>query len=190
MSEYRKLCNKVSDVIALICGALLTVVLLVCVSNIILRNVFNYSWLFSQALLKLAFVWMVFLGAAVVDFKADHLKMDFVSNKFSKKMTTVVDWATMVFKAIVVGIMIYWGFKVTKQRMAIPFPSYKKLATGWMYLAIPVCGLIMVFFNVEHIMRLIKTGTFKEKVVRSAEEIKREEEEIAEGIKEMKEMNK
>lgn len=187
---YRKICNKAADVLSLICGALLTVVLFICVANIVLRNVFNYSWLFSQALQKLVFVWMVFLGAVVVDFKTEHLKMDFVSGKFSKKMTTVVEWATMLLKAIVIGIMIYWGFKVTKLRMTIPFPSYKQLPTGWMYLAIPVCGILMIFFNAEHCIRLVKTGTFKEAVARSEEEIKREEQEIAEGIKEMKEMNK
>lgn len=190
MSDYRKVCNKLADTLSFICGFLLTIVLLISVTNIILRNMFNYSWLFSQALLKLVFVWMVFLGAAVVDFKTEHLKMDFVSGKFSKRMTTVVNLATMLLKSVVIGIMVYWGFRVTKLRMTIPFPSYKPLSTGWMFLAIPVSGLFMILFNFEHCMRLVKTGTYKEQLVRSEDDIRREEQEIAEGIKEMREMNK
>ena len=191
MDRYRSFCNKVSTVLSYIAGALLTVVFITSAANIVLRNIFNYSWLFSQALLKITFVWMVFIGVAVMDFRTEHLKMDFLSNKFSKKMTTIVDWATMVIKFIVLGIMIVYGFKVTKLRMSIPFPTYKKLGTGWMYLSIPVSAILMVIFSVDHIGRLVKTGTIKEKTVeKTAEEIKKEQEEIEESIKELKEMEK
>ena len=191
MDKYRLFCNKVSTVLSYIAGALLTVVFITSAANIVLRNIFNYSWLFSQALLKITFVWMVFIGVAVMDFRTEHLKMDFLSNKFSKKMTTIVDWATMVIKFIVLGIMIVYGFKVTKLRMSIPFPTYKKLGTGWMYLSIPVSAILMVIFSVDHIGRLVRAGTIKEKTVeKTAEEIKKEQEEIEESIKELKEMEK
>ncbi len=191
MKNYRLFCNKLSEVLSYIAGALLTVVFLTSAANIVLRNIFNYSWLFSQALLKITFVWMVFIGVAVMDFRTEHLKMDFLSNKFSPKMTTVVDWATIAIKFTILAIMIFYGFKVTKLRMSIPFPTYKKLGTGWMYLSIPVSAILMVIFSVDHIGRLIRKGTIKEKTEeKTAEEIKKEEEEIAESIKELKEMEK
>ena len=191
MKNYRLFCNKLSEVLSYIAGALLTVVFLTSAANIVLRNIFNYSWLFSQALLKITFVWMVFIGVAVMDFRTEHLKMDFLSNKFSPKMTTVVDWATMAIKFTILAIMIFYGFKVTKLRMSIPFPTYKKLGTGWMYLSIPVSAILMVIFSIDHIGRLIRKGTIKEKTEeKTAEEIKKEEEEIAESIKELKEMEK
>lgn len=191
MKNYRLFCNKLSEVLSYIAGALLTVVFLTSAANIVLRNIFNYSWLFSQALLKITFVWMVFIGVAVMDFRTEHLKMDFLSNKFSPKMTTVVDWATMAIKFTILAIMIFYGFKVTKLRMSIPFPTYKKLGTGWMYLSIPVSAILMVVFSIDHIGRLIRKGTIKEKTEeKTAEEIKKEEEEIAESIKELKEMEK
>lgn len=191
MKKYRLFCNKLSLVLSYIAGGLLTIVFLTSAANIVLRNIFNYAWLFSQALLKISFVWMVFLGVAVMDFRTEHLKMDFLSNKFSTNMTRIVDWATMVIKFIVLGIMIVYGFKVTKLRMSIPFPTYKKLGTGWMYLSIPVSAIMMVIFSVDHIGRLVRNGTIKEKTEeRTEEEIKKEEQEIAESIKELKEMEK
>lgn len=191
MKKYRLICDKLSMVLSYIAGGLLTIVFLTFAANIVLRNIFNYSWLFSQALLKITFVWMVFLGVAVMDFRTEHLKMDFLSNKFSKKMTTVVDWATMIIKFVILGILIVYGFKVTKLRMSIPFPTYKKLGTGWMYLSIPVSAILMVLFSVDHIGRLITKGAIKEKAVdKTEEEIKKEEAEIAESIKELKEMEK
>ena len=191
MDKYRLFCNKVSTVLSYIAGALLTVVFVTSAANIVLRNIFNYSWLFSQALLKITFVWMVFIGVAVMDFRTEHLKMDFLSNKFSKTMTKIVDWATMVIKFIILGVMIIYGFKVTKLRMSIPFPTYKKLGTGWMYLSIPVSAILMVIFSIDHIGRLVRTGTIKEKTVeKTAEEIKKEQQEIEESIKELKEMEK
>ncbi len=191
MDRYKSFCDTLVNILSYIAGILLTIVFLVSAANIILRNVFNYSWLFSQALLKITFVWMVFLGVAVMDYKTEHLKMDFLSNKFSPRMTAIVDGATMIVKLIILAILIVFGFKVTRLRMSIPFPTYKKLGTGWMYLSIPVSAILMVLFSVNQIRNLFRTGTIKEKAKeRSAEEIKKEEAEIAESIKELKEMEK
>lgn len=188
--NFKTLCDKLDNILSFICGLLLIVVFCVSVLNILLRNILKISWLFSAVLSKMSFVYMVFLGAAVVYYRCDHLKMDFISNKFPRKMKVVVNWITIVVTTILLIVMLIYGINISKVRMTIPFESYKKIPTGWMYLAVPVGAIFMLIFTIEHIINLCKTGEIKHKAIIDEELIKKQKEEIEEGIREMKEMEK
>lgn len=188
--KYRAFCDRLDKILSVICGFLLIVVFFVSVANILLRNILKISWLFSAVLSKMSFVYMVFIGASVVYYRCDHLKMDFISNKFPRKMKTVVNWMTMVITVILLAVMLVYGINIAKVRMTIPFESYKKIPTGWMYLAVPAGALLMMVFTVEHIITLVKTGEMKHEEKPDEELLRKQEEEIREGIKEMKEMEK
>ncbi|MGN0906851.1 MAG: TRAP transporter small permease [Bullifex sp.] len=188
--KYRAFCDRLDKILSVICGLLLIVVFFVSVANILLRNILKISWLFSAVLSKMSFVYMVFIGVAVVYYRCDHLKMDFISSKFPRKMKTVVNWMTIVITVILLAVMLVYGINIAKVRMTIPFESYKKIPTGWMYLAVPVGALLMMVFTVEHIITLVKTGEMKHEEKPDEELLRKQEEEIREGIKEMKEMEK
>jgi TRAP-type C4-dicarboxylate transport system permease small subunit len=141
------------------CGVLLILVLSLSGLNIILRNIFSVSWLIIEVMQKLSFIWMIFIGIAVVFYHGDHLKMDFFSTKFSPKVKLIVDWLSWCSTLTILIVMIYYGFIVTKVRMTIPFETYKSVPTGWLYIAVPVSAILMLLFSVDHLARLIKTGS-------------------------------
>lgn len=185
---YSKICRKTVDILAIITGSLLIGVLSLSMLNILLRNVFAVSWLIIDVIIKLMFVWMIFIGATVVYFHLDHLKMDFFSRKFSKRAKKLLELISALFSLGLFGVMGVYGVNVMMIRMTIPFESYKAIPTGYLYLSVPVCAVIMILFTIDHLFRLFKYGTVDEPVLVSEEELHRLEKEVEKGIEELKTM--
>jgi len=134
-------------------GALFFGVLLITVTNIVLRNVLSVSWLFMDGLLRLLFIWMVFSGTAVLYYRNDHLVMDFFSGKFSPKMARRIDLIQQLLFLVFMAILVFYGMQITKVRMGIPFETWN-LPTGYAYVAVPVNALVMGLFCIEKILTL------------------------------------
>ena len=134
-------------------GALFFGVLLITVTNIVLRNVLSVSWLFMDGLLRLLFIWMVFSGTAVLYYRNDHLVMDFFSGKFSPKMARRIDMIQQLLFLVFMAILVFYGMQITKVRMGIPFETWD-LPTGYAYVAVPVNALLMGLFCIEKILTL------------------------------------
>lgn len=187
---YSVFCKKLSKALSIITGILLIGVLVVSVINIILRNILSISVLILAPIQKLMFIWMIFIGATVVFHNNDHLKMDFFSNMFSPKHKRRINYFATIISMILFMIMIIFGFSISKIRMTIPFDSYKAIPTGYLYLALPVCSIIMMIFAIDHLVNLKKTGELVEIEKPDEEELRKQEEEIEKGIEEMKTMEK
>jgi TRAP-type C4-dicarboxylate transport system permease small subunit len=134
-------------------GALFFGVLLITVTNIVLRNVLGVSWLFMDGLLRLLFIWMVFSGTAVLYYRNDHLVMDFFSGKFSPRMARRIDLIQQLLFLVFMAILVFYGMQITKVRMGIPFETWN-LPTGYAYVAVPVNALLMGLFCIEKILTL------------------------------------
>lgn len=147
---FARIMKTCESVMTKITGALFFIVLLVTVTNILLRNVLGVSWLFMDAILRLSFIWMVFTGTAVLYYRNDHLVMDFFSGKFSPKLASRIMLVQHVLFLAFAVIMVVYGLQVTRVRMGIPFETWK-LPTGYAYVAVPINGLLMGLFCIDKI---------------------------------------
>lgn len=123
--------------------------------NIVLRNVLGVSWLFVGGLLRLMFIWMVFLGTSALYYRNDHLVMDFFQGKMPPRMRGAVVLTGEILFLVVTLVLIGYGIEVTRVRMDIPFETWN-VPTGYAYLAVPVCAFIMALFCVNHIIERVK----------------------------------
>ena len=150
---FSNILKKTVSIMTKITGFLFFVVLLVTVTNILLRNVLSISWLFMSGLLRLSFIWMVFTGTAVLYYNNDHLIMDFFSGKFSVKWHKIVDILEQVMFLLFCAVLVFYGIQVTKVRMGIPFETWK-VPTGYAFVAVPVNGFIMALFSIEKLIKM------------------------------------
>lgn len=148
---FTRALKKCESAMTVITGALFFLVLLVTVTNIVLRNVLGVSWLFMDGLLRLSFIWMVFTGTAVLYYRNDHLVMDFFSGKFSPPTAKAIMLLQHGMFLIFAVVMVVYGIQVTKVRMGIPFETWD-LPTGYAYVAVPVNGLLMGLFCLDKII--------------------------------------
>ena len=151
--------NRVAEILdtalALIAGLLFGGLFLVTVLNIVLRNLGGIAWLWIPGMTKLLFIWTVFTGTAVLYQRHDHLVMNFFVSKLESSRKRVLNIVSNVVLLVFLIVLIVYGFMVVEGRMGIPFETWR-LPTGYAYLAAPVSAMLMTFFCVNKLLRLVK----------------------------------
>lgn len=144
-------------------GLLFAGLFLVTVLNIALRNLGGITWLWIPGISRLLFIWTVFLGTASLYETEDHLIMDFLVNKMKesrrRKLNLVINCIFLAFSLI----LVIYGFIVVRVRMGIPFETWN-FPTAYAYLAVPVSGVIMVFFCINKLRKLVKGAVYEQRV--------------------------
>ena len=142
-------------ILATIAGVLFGALFLVTVLNIVLRNLGGIAWLWIPGMTKFLFIWTVFIGAAVLYQRNDHLVMDFFSNKLRPARKRILDIVTNAVFLVFLAVLVIYGFIVVEIRMGIPFETWR-FSTGYAYLAVPVSAILMLFFCVNKLVELVK----------------------------------
>ena len=126
--------------------------------QIITRYFFNRPSTVSEELLTYSFTWMALLISAYVFGKRDHMRMGFVADKLSpdklKVLNIILEVITIAFSSIV---MVYGGISITKLSMTQKTASLG-IPMGYIYLVIPISGILIVIYSVLNIIDLARKG--------------------------------
>jgi len=132
------------------------------VVQVTLRYLVGTTWLWVPDLLRLMFVWMVFLGATVLYAWGGHLTVDFLVQRLSPKRrraaAAIVEGAAIAFFVV----LFVKGIEITEKRMRVPFDTWD-IPTGYAYVAIAVAAVLMTLIAADrlwgHVRALIKGET-------------------------------
>jgi len=128
--------------------------------QILLRNFVGITWFWIPGFSRLVFIWTVFLGTAALYATDDHLLMDFFVNKMRPESRRWLDiFINLVFLVFLVCLIVY-GLMVFKVRMNVPYTSWN-FPTGYAYLAVPVCGILMLAFCLNKLRKLFFESSSK-----------------------------
>lgn len=169
MNKLRNMLNKVIEVI---CITLLVFMVVLGTWQIITRYVLNNPSTVSEDLLIYSFVWMSLLGSAYVFGKKDHMTMVFFRQKLESKSTKakitlsiMTELLIMIFSALV---LVFGGTQISMLAMGQVSPALG-ISMGYIYLALPLSGVITIIYNVLNLIDLIqeaaKSNKMNEKVV-------------------------
>ena len=144
-------------------GALLTVIVVLLFLQVITRYFNNSSFLWAGEAALWIFVWMVFLGAAVLFHKKEHMIVDiieyFLSGKtkegIQKRLAQIIRMTCWVFLVIIFYYSIIFTVSVANQ-YAVSF----RLSRVYLSAALPVSIVIMFIFEI--ISRYEKKGGNKQ----------------------------
>lgn len=151
----KPLADRISNVLAWVAGVLFVALFLVIVLNITLRNLGGITWLWIPGMTKFLFIWTVFIAAAVLYHREDHLVMDFFFNQMGPRARRSVSiLLNLLFLAFLVSLIIY-GFQIVRVRMGIPFETWD-FPTGYAFAAAPVSAIIMVYFCYGKLKQLLR----------------------------------
>lgn len=126
------------------------------VVQVTLRYLIGTTWLWVPDLLRLMFVWMVFLGASVLYEMGGHLAVDFLVLRLPPRHRRVV--AVVVESAAIAFfiILIFKGIEIAEKRMRVPFDTWD-IPTGYAYAAIVVAAALMLLIGVDRLIDQIRT---------------------------------
>lgn len=155
LATIRKVMNTA---IKFICIALFAFMVLIGTYQILVRYIFNSPSTVSEELLTYSFTWMSLFAASYVFGKRDHMRMGFVADKLSpdklKVLNIILEVLTIAFSSIV---MVYGGISITKLSMTQKTASLG-IPMGYIYLVIPISGILIVIYSVLNIIDLARKG--------------------------------
>ncbi|KEI03164.1 hypothetical protein ADU90_04010 [Clostridium botulinum] len=154
MKSIRKVIDKFIEWICIFFIGTMTILV---TWQVITRYFFKKPSAISEQLSKYMFVWLVLLASAYVFGKREHMAIVFLKEKFSGIQRCIIEVICEIVIFIFAGsILFYGGFKntlltLTQRDSALP------ITIGCIYIMIPICGFIIMFYSICNICDVIKT---------------------------------
>lgn len=155
MEGIRKGLDKL---ILFICVVLFMLMTVVGTYQILVRYVFKSPSTISEELISYSFAWMSMFAASYIFGKRDHMRMVFFIEKFTKNaQRTVAIITEIVILLFALGVLVGGGSYITSLSMTQMTPALK-ISMGYIYLVIPVCGIMTSIYSVLNIVDLMKNS--------------------------------
>jgi TRAP-type C4-dicarboxylate transport system permease small subunit len=130
--------------------------------TVLIRYVWQVSFVSSIELARVGFVWSCFLGATVCVKRENHIKFMFLidrvgscSRKWMKLSITLISIGFFSF-VVIKGIQMVQ----VAQHTFFPALGYSQL---WLYLPMPLCAVFMLIHSIAFLARDIKNLSLKER---------------------------
>ena len=125
-------------------GTLFMGMFVILVLQILARQVFRSPLTWSEELAGLIFVYVGMLGISMGIRSQSHVLIDFLFARFSPKVQKVVFTISQIIIFICIIFMGYLGNILYKKKWIFELVSLK-ISSGWMYLAMPVVAILMIY---------------------------------------------
>jgi len=128
--------------------------------QVITRFIFINPSTFTDELARYLLIWLSLLGASYVSGKQRHLAIDYFQNKFSerkrKTMQVTIQFIVLFFALLV--MVIGGGNLVSHTFYLNQISAALQINLGFVYLVLPISGLIIIFYSVVNILEIKKKG--------------------------------
>lgn len=136
--------------------AAMLIMLLIIFGQVITRYCFDYTPEWSEELARFLFVWVVFLGSALIMGESGHLAVEFVPNHFKgrpfgKILEIIIIAASYVFTLL----LLIQGAKMTEVMTFQTSPGLE-ISMSYVYIVIPLSSALMLLYLIKDTVRIIK----------------------------------
>jgi TRAP-type C4-dicarboxylate transport system permease small subunit len=142
MRFVHRLLDVVASTIEAIMAALFASLFAVTILNIVLRNLAGIAWMWIPGFMRLAFIWLSFLGIAAVMRRGEHLVIDVLQRTLGARARRISLLLIHLSLLPFYGVLLVFGIEVTRVRMRVPFDTWA-VPTGYAYLAVPVAAALL-----------------------------------------------
>lgn len=157
-----KIKNMLDKVLSSICIIMFVFLVVLVTWQVFTRLVLNNPSTFSEELAKIVFVWLSLFGAAYVFGERGHMNISFVRDKMSPKVGFVVDIIVEITIFLFASlVLVYGGYLQSVKSMSQSSPALP-VSVGQIYLALPISGLIIMFYSIYNIYDFFKKNKSKE----------------------------
>ncbi|MDA9317183.1 TRAP transporter small permease [Puniceicoccaceae bacterium] len=157
LQQLKKWMIRTLEVVLIVIVALLV---LDVVWGVFTRYVMSEQAKWSEELARFLLVWVALLGSALAFGVKAHLGVDYFVGRLhpeSRKLTAIVSHIAVLFFAATV--FVYGGMRVVGDALTMeqmtPALGWKM---GYVYLALPISGVFMLLFTIEHLIETTKAS--------------------------------
>ena len=155
--------NKIDKILEYALSLILGLMVLNVLWQVASRYILKDPSAFTDELSRYLLIWVGLLGAAYATGKRMHVAIELLEKKISeknKRKQQLLIRALILLFAITVLIiggvrLVYISFILGQTSSAM------QLSLGYVYLAVPLSGLLISYYTIYEIVHLLKTDTWK-----------------------------
>ena len=133
---------------------MLAMVIIVAV-QVFCRYVLDFSIRWSEEVPLILMVWFGFISMAIGVKKRLHISIELFFSLMPEKMQFIVLKLVDLLVALFGACMVYYGYKLAMFTMSSTLPA-TKLPTGFLYMVIPVAGVLITYDTLMDLLGLDK----------------------------------
>lgn len=155
MTVFQHIDSILTRFIRFILGATSAVIFLVTFLAVVFRYLLKSPLPWPQDVIRLAFTYMIFFGAAYCVRDNSHLNVDVLLGVLGNKTRKIVE---ILINLVLLGFFLFlmsFGFSFA-QMGYIQTTSYLMLPMTYYYLGIPLSAICMIFYVVQNIFGQVK----------------------------------
>ena len=111
------------------------------------------SW--TEEAIRFLFIWASCVGAAIGIKEHIHIGIDVIVNLFPFIVRKIIAVIVQVLLLVFDVFIVRYGFLLVTKTMTQPSPAL--LPMGYVYLAIPVMGILGLYYSVLEIIQVIRS---------------------------------
>ncbi|MDJ0968555.1 MAG: TRAP transporter small permease [Kiloniellales bacterium] len=141
-----------------ICRTLLALFVVLLFAQILSRELFNYSFSWSEELATYMFVWFVFFGASYAAKLYAHNRVTFQFNKLPKRVADVIEGIADLFWIAFNVYFVYLSFNFVFFKMNLFWKSQTLgIPMKYIYLILPIAFTLMTIRIIQaNYLKLVK----------------------------------
>ncbi len=130
------------------CTGLLVAMSLVVLLQVFSRYLFNHAFVWAEELVRYLMIWMVMIGAALVQATNEHIRIDFLPMLAGPRARIVMDSAFRVCILLFLLILIVKGVRVARFNRLFE-SSGLGISMFWPTVALPVGAFLMALYTIR-----------------------------------------
>jgi TRAP-type C4-dicarboxylate transport system permease small subunit len=142
-------------------GALLFVMFLTTFYQVLARNVFFTTAMWTEELAKILFVFIVFLGAATLMESEEHIRISILSDRLPASLAR---WHRLFVQSVLVafGVFFVWSSWINVlNSWEFYAPSMPWFRLSYLYLTLVISGILTLYYLLLNMVRTLFPGRFK-----------------------------
>lgn len=122
------------------------------VFQIVTRFILEQPAEWSEILIRVSLIWMVFLGVPAAFRYGAMVSVDVLYRWSPPRLRRALDWVVSVAALTLIGIIVWWGWDYAQRGSVQTMAGLESISMFWAYLAMPVGGVFCVFGIVGNLL--------------------------------------
>ena len=144
-------CDAIETVCCFLIGFFIAAIVVITMLSVWYRYVLNDPLSWTEQISGVLFVWITFLGSAVLYRRVLHIAIDMLVVQFPQRIQTFFYWVNEALMFSLALLMIWFGTRHAWLNLGQTFGALE-ITPSWFYAAPPLSGLMMVVFAFEKIL--------------------------------------
>jgi len=125
--------------------------------QVIARVVLGVPSVWSEELARFTYVWMVFLGAALLVRDDGLIRVTVLTDRMARRPAAILKLATDLAALPFIAIMTWGAWTNTRQNWNTYAPTIDWLSIGYVYLVIWISGVLMLGYLAINLYRMTRS---------------------------------